>query len=83
MTHPALQTDPGPRRITAIVSKVVIPRIAQFIALVPVVVLIAAHLDAVGEASHRPVVDEGLPRIARVDHAGADVALDQQQLLVV
>lgn len=83
MAHPAVQTDPSPRRITAIVSKVVIPRIAQFIALVPVVVLIATHLDAVGEPSHRPVMDKGLPGIAGVDHAGANVTLDQQQLLVV
>lgn len=80
--HPAVQTHLSPRRLTAIVSKVVVSRDAQLIALVAVVVFVAADPDAVDEASHGPVVHDVLPGVARVDHSSADAAFDQQLLLV-
>lgn len=59
-------------------AKVVVPRNAQLIALVAVVVVVTADSDAVHEASHRPVVQDGLPLVARVDHTSVDAAFDQQ-----
>lgn len=79
--HPALQAHLGPRRLAAVMAKVVVPRDTQLVALVTVVVLITPHSDAIDEASHRPVVHDGLPGVAGVDHTGADVAFNQQLLL--
>lgn len=81
-THPSIQTHLGPRRLTAIVAKVVVPRNTQLIAFVSVVVLVAAHPDAVLEASHRPVVHDGLPVVTRVDHPRVNDALDEKLLSI-
>lgn len=62
-------------------AEVVVPRNAQLVALVAVVVLVAAHPNSIDEASHWAVVLDGLPGVAGVDHTGVDAALDQQLLL--
>lgn len=64
-------------------AKVVVPGNTELVALVAEVVLVAAHADPVHEASHRPVVRDGLPGVSRVDHASVDAALDEQLLLGV
>lgn len=61
-------------------AEVVVPRNAQLVALVPIVVLVTPHLDAINETCHRSVIQERLPRIAWVDHAGVGAALDQELL---
>lgn len=61
-------------------AKVVVPRNTQLIAFVSVVVLVAAHPDAVLEASYWPIVHDGLPVVTRVDHPRVNDALDQKLL---
>lgn len=80
--HPAVQAHLSPRGLAAIVAEVVVTGNAQLVALAAVVVLVAAHSDAVGEAGHGAVVQDGLPGVAGVDHAGVDAAFNQQLLLV-
>lgn len=80
-THPAVQAHLGPRGLAAVVAKVVVPRDAQLVALVAVVVVVAAHPDAVDEASHGPVVLDGLPGVAGVHRTRASAAFDQRLLL--
>lgn len=80
-THPALQAHLGPRGLAAVVAEVVVARDAEFVALVAVVVVVAAHPDAVGEVGHGPVVLQELPGGVGVDHAGVSVPFDQQLLL--
>lgn len=62
-------------------AKVVVTRNTQLIALVAVVVLVTPHPNTIDEASHRPVVQDGLPVVTGVDHAGVNAAFDQQLLL--
>lgn len=79
---PTVQADLGPRGLAAVVAEVVVSRDTELVALVAVVVVVAAHPDAVREAGHGPVVLHGLPGVAGVDHARASAALDQQLLLI-
>lgn len=74
--HPAVQTHWGPRRLAAIVAKVVVAGDAQFVALDAEVVLVTSNPEPVGDTSHGPVVQDGLPGVAGVDHAGVSAALD-------
>ena len=62
--------------------EVVVARDAQLVALVAVVVVVAPHPDAVGEASHGPGVRDGLPGVTGVHHAGVRAAFDQQLLVL-
>lgn len=80
-THPAVQAHLGPGGLALVVAEVVVTRHAELVALVPVVVLVAAHPDAIDQASHGPVVRDGLPGVAGVDHPGVSAAFDQQLLL--
>lgn len=80
--HPAVEAHLSPRGLAAIVAEVVIAGNAQLVALAAVVVLVAAHSDAVAEAGHWAVVQDGLPGVAGVDHAGVNAAFNQQLLLV-
>lgn len=79
--HPAVQAHLGPGGLAAVVAKVVVARDAHLVALVAVVVVVAAHPDAVDEASHGPVVLDGLPGVAGVEHTRVSAAFDQQLLL--
>lgn len=79
--HPAIKAHLGPRRLAAIVAKVVVTRNTQLIALVAVVVLVTSHSDAIDEASHRPVVPDGLPGVGGVDRTSVNAAFNQQLLL--
>lgn len=80
-THPAVQAHLGPGGLAAVVAEVVVSRYAHLVALDAVVVLVAAHPDAVDEASHGPVVLDGLPGVAGVDRTRVSAAFDQQLLL--
>ncbi len=81
-SHPAIQADLGPWRLAAVVAEVVVTRNTQLVALAAVVVLVTAHSDTIDEASHRPVVQDGLPGVAGVNHTGVNAAFNQQLLLV-
>lgn len=76
VAHPALQANLCPGLLASIVAKVVIARNTQLVALVAVVVVVTPHPDTVDEASHGPVVQDGLPLITGVDHTGANAAFD-------
>lgn len=80
--HPAVQAHLGSRGLAAVVAKVVVAGNTQLVALVAVVVLVAAHPDAVPDAAHRSVVGEGLPGFPWVQHARVSSALNKQLLPV-
>lgn len=71
------------QRVTAIVTKVVISRDAQLVALVAVIVVVAANPDAIDDPGNWSVVKDGLPIVSRVDHTGVSAAFNQQLLLIV
>lgn len=63
-------------------AKVIIPGNTQLLALVAIIVFIASHSDAIAEASHGAVMQDGLPVVAGVDHASVSAAFNQQLILV-
>lgn len=80
--HPALQAHAVARLLAAVVAEVVVTRPALLVALAAVVVLVTLETDAVLEARHGPIMLDGLPVVARVDHACVDAPLNQQLLVI-
>lgn len=81
--HPALQAHAVAGLLAAVVAEVIVTWPALLVALAAVVVLVTLETDAVLEARHGPIVLDGLPVVARVDHACVDAPLNQQLLVIV
>lgn len=74
-SHPALQANLRPGLLAPVVSEIVVAGDAELVAFVAVVVVVAAHPDAVGESGDGPLVRDGLPVVSGVDHTGVNAAL--------
>ena len=76
VAHPALQANLRPGLLASIVAEVIITRNTELVALVAVVVIVTSHPDTIDEASHGPVVQDGLPVVTGVDHTSVNAAFN-------